>query len=253
MDKTNHILRWGTQGKPLVLLHYFGGSASSWQWVAEALQNDYQCIALNLPGFGQTAPLTNIQIETFAEWIANMLTQLDLSSCTLIGHSMSGKLALEVAARDSATIIDQLILIAPSPPTREPMPEEEKQRMLHHPDRKEAEKTVEQATIKPLSNEQRALAIDTQLVIDHATWRWWLLEGMNHAIADHLSLIKAPISVLASTKDPAIPYDAILNDVIGLLPQTQLISTDQTGHLLPLEDPDWVAQQIRRIIDGPAS
>ena len=44
-------------GKPvLVFLHYFSGAAVSWQWVMKILQADYRCIALDLPGFGETAP-----------------------------------------------------------------------------------------------------------------------------------------------------------------------------------------------------
>lgn len=56
--------------------------------------------------------------------------------------------------------------------------------MLRHPDRDEAETTVQNATQQSLSTERRSLVVAIQLEIDRATWRWWLLEGMNHSIAE---------------------------------------------------------------------
>ena len=247
-QESDSFIKWGQQGKTLVFLHYFGGAASSWQWTIEHLCNDYQCIALNLPGFGDTPPLQQPTIEHFAQWIAKTLLEHDVDSCTLIGHSMSGKLSLEVAAQHPELNTEQVILVAPSPPTTEPMPEEEKERMLQHPNLQEAEKTVKQASIKSLSEEKKKLATYTQLIIDHPTWIWWLQDGMNHSIEGHLPKVKVPVSVIASKDDPAIPYKSILSDVIGLLPQAKLISTEQIGHLIPLEDPEWLAQQIRAIV-----
>lgn len=112
---SNSLIKWGETGETLVFLHYFGGAASSWQWTIEHLNSEYQCIALNLPGFGDTPPLAHPAIDHFAEWIAQTLLDHDVDSCTLIGHSMSGKLALEVAAKYPKLKTKQVILVAPSP------------------------------------------------------------------------------------------------------------------------------------------
>ena len=232
----------------LVLIHYFGGAARSWQWVTEQLSDEYQCIALNLPGFGKTSPLDAPSIEAFAEYVREETERLGISSFTLLGHSMGGKIAVQVAADDDDRRVERLILIAPSPPTIEQMPPEEKERMLHHPDRGEAETTVKNAVKGSLSPEQHALAVATQLEIDEATWRWWLLEGMNHSIADQVSRVKVPITVLASDDDPVITPEAIQQEVMAVVPDAELVRTQGIGHLSPLEDPDWVAEQIRRVV-----
>ncbi len=245
---TSKVVEWGKGNKILVFLHYFGGAADSWQWVAQALSPKYCCIALNLPGFGGTAPLQNKSILEYTRYIRDTLQALGINKFTLIGHSMSGKFALQMAAEDTQQQIEQILLVAPSPPTVEPMPAEEKQRMLKHPDREIAETTVKNAAIKPLTKEQHALAVDTQMIIDNATWQWWLLEGMNHAIADQMDRVKAPVTVLASEDDPAIPYDTILSEVIGKVPGAALVSLKGVGHLLPLEVPKIVAAQIERLM-----
>ncbi len=234
----------------LVFLHYFGGAARSWQWVTERLADNYRCVVLDLPGFGGASPLDRPSIEGMADYVRRETERLGLTAFTLLGHSMGGKIALQVAADDSPgdQRVQQLVLIAPSPPTVEQMPDAEKERMLRHPNREEAETTVKNATRRSLSAEQQTLAVETQLEIDEATWRWWLLVGMNHSIADQVGQINVPITVLASDTDPVIDSDTIQQEVMGVLPRAKLKRTQGVGHLLPLEDPEWVAEQIRRVL-----
>lgn len=248
MAETNTIVTWGKQGEVLVFLHSFGGSAYSWQWVTRELCDAYRCIALNLPGFGHTPALKLPSIQAFADFVREVLHQAGVEEHTLIGHSMGCKIALQVAADAPAGTVRQLILVAPSPPTVEPMPAEEKQRMLRHPDRREAETSIAHAVKRPLTQEQHELAIETQLATDAATWRWWLLEGMAHSIANHMKRLHMPITVLASLDDPVILADVIQKQVMQVLTHATLITTRHVGHLSPLEAPDWVAAQIRSIV-----
>jgi sigma-B regulation protein RsbQ len=248
MANSNTVKEWGSKGEVLVFLHYFGGSAESWKWVAERLSDDYHCVALNLPGFGHTPALESPTIKGFADFIRKELNKLKVESYTLIGHSMGCKIALQVAADATIDAIRQLILIAPSPPTIEPMPEKEKDRMLHHPDRDEAKTSVANAIKHSLTKEQHALAIQTQLATDRETWRWWLLEGMNSSIADKIKHLHVPITVIASNDDPVIPPAVIQEQVMKVLKQATLITTEHVGHLSPLEVPIWIADQIRNIV-----
>ena len=250
MDNTNNQQQWGKEGAVLVFLHYFGGAASSWQWVGDRLSSDYHCVALNLPGFGGVPALPQPSISTLARSVRKELERLKIDRSTLIGHSMGGKIALQVAADAPEGSIEQVILVAPSPPTVERMPDKEKERMLRHPDRGEAEKTVEKVTLKPLTEEQQTRAVETQLIIDPPTWRWWIQEGMDHSIAKQAAQLDLPITVLASEDDPAITYDMIKNEVMPVLNQATLVTTQQVGHLSPMEVPDWVAGQIRRIVSN---
>ena len=126
MSENNKIMKWGNDGSVLVLLHYFGGSAQSWFWVAEKLSDDYRCIAINFPGFGGEPPMKSPSIQGFADYVRKLLVSLGIKTYTLIGHSMGGKIALQMAAGDSGKSIQQLILVAPSPPTTEPTPKKKK-------------------------------------------------------------------------------------------------------------------------------
>ncbi len=55
---------------------------------------------------------------------------------------------MQLATQTIEGAVQQLILIAPSPPSTEPITTKEKERMLKMPDRREAEKTIDKITKK---------------------------------------------------------------------------------------------------------
>lgn len=229
----------------LVFLHYFGGSAQSWQWVIAQLQNDYNCIALNLPGFGGEPPLPEPSIANFTSFIREKLESMNVESYVLIGHSMSGKIAVDVAANDPNFAVKQLILVAPSPPTVQQMSDDEIQKRLNHPDQKRAEIAVESSIVKPISEEQHQLAIQNNLEADNKTWKWWLTDGAHHSIAEDSANLFLPITVLASEDDPSISFESILKETLPNLPDAKLVTIKGVGHFIPFEAPEWLAEQIR--------
>lgn len=238
----------GTGAPTLVFLHYFSGAAASWQWVIEALQPEFRCVALDLPGFGHQLPLPQPSLAAYSTFVIEAIKTLEIKQYVLIGHSMGGKIALQVASDTNTQDLQQVVLIAPSPPTQEPMPDDERQRLLkNHPSPDSAATTVDSGAQQPLAEPQRSTAIQTHVQAANSAWRWWLLDGMNHSIADRLDGIQAPITVLASEDDPVIPFDTIQQEVLDRLPQAQLVKLVGLGHLMPLEDPDAIAEIIRQV------
>lgn len=231
----------------LVFLHYFGGASESWEWVAEPLSKDFECVVPDLPGFGGRAPLPTPTIKNFAHFVQEEINRRKIENFVLIGHSMGAKIALQTAVLPEMKGVSHIILIAPSPPDIEPMPEDEKERLLIHPDKKQAEKSVKNSVRSVLSPEKRDLAIATQLIADHTTWKWWIEVGMNHSIVNEVKGIQIPITILASEDDPVITWDTLQKHVLQTLPQANLKKITNVGHLIPMEASEWVIEQIRDV------
>lgn len=242
------------QGEPtLVFLHYFGGAAASWQEVIHRLESEFRCVALDLPGFGQAPPLQTPSLANYSDFIWDALAALGIEHFVLIGHSMGAKIALQVAASALFKEPQQIILVAPSPPTQEPMPDAERQRLLHHhPTEENAATTVNNATCLSLSEAQRSLAIYTHTVAADSAWRWWLQTGMHHSIADQLKAVRVPVTVIASPDDPVIPFDTVRSEVLAQLPHADLVELPGSGHLMPLEVPEELANLIRQQVQPAA-
>jgi pimeloyl-ACP methyl ester carboxylesterase len=90
------------QGEPLVLLHGVGESAVGWRPVLDALSRHYDVIALDLPGFGDSARLPGDVLPSavaLADAVERELDQLGIAGFHVAGYSLGGRVALELATR----------------------------------------------------------------------------------------------------------------------------------------------------------
>jgi pimeloyl-ACP methyl ester carboxylesterase len=107
------VTRSGT-GDPLVLLHGLGSSRRAWDPVLPALAARFDVIAVDLPGFGDSAPLSGqaeIPPARLAESVAELLDDLRVTGPHLAGNSLGGWIALELAGRRP---VASLTLLSPA-------------------------------------------------------------------------------------------------------------------------------------------
>ena len=101
-------------GPPLVLLHGLGGTKVSFLPTIAALGARHRMVAVDLPGFGDSdKPLGPYDPPFLARWGIAALDALELERTHLLGHSLGGRVALEVAF-DQPGRIDALVLMTPS-------------------------------------------------------------------------------------------------------------------------------------------
>ena len=87
-------------GPPLLLVHGLGSSARSWAPIVDALAAHRHVIAIDLPGFGKTPPLTSeVSIRTLCDAITDYLRAEGLLGIDAVGSSMGARLVLELARR----------------------------------------------------------------------------------------------------------------------------------------------------------
>jgi pimeloyl-ACP methyl ester carboxylesterase len=243
MSETKLHLEYRGSGLPaLVFLHYFAGSARSWRHVVDELADANRCLSLDLPGFGRSPPLPDYSVRTMVQATTGAVAVLD--SYILVGHSMGGKLAMAYAlARPRG--LKGLVLVAPSPPTPEPMDESERSRLLaRHGDRASAERIVRNITRHPLPAEDIETCIEDNLATCPKAWRWWLEAGSREDFASEMGRIDCPVLVLAGGGDPVIPPHVATSEVASRIRGAEYREIPGSGHLLPFEAPQEVSRAI---------
>ncbi len=94
-----HHVRRGS-GKPLLLIHGLGGSWRSWTPILDDLAAEREVFAVDLPGFGETPPLTGpVTIARLADAVAAFINAHDLTGVDMVGSSSGARLVLELARR----------------------------------------------------------------------------------------------------------------------------------------------------------
>jgi pimeloyl-ACP methyl ester carboxylesterase len=92
----NHTRRGA--GEPLVLIHGIGGELSVWDPVIGALSEQREVIAVDLPGFGASAPLRDAPTPAaLGRAVGSTLAALGLPRAHLAGNSLGAWVALEAA------------------------------------------------------------------------------------------------------------------------------------------------------------
>ncbi|MEU8895521.1 alpha/beta fold hydrolase [Nocardia sp. NPDC048505] len=86
-------------GEPLVLVHGVGSRWQVWEPIIDTLAESFEVIAVDLPGFGESAPLPHTTVDTLTDALADFLAAQGIQRAHLAGNSMGGLIALKLAAR----------------------------------------------------------------------------------------------------------------------------------------------------------
>ncbi|WP_281175664.1 alpha/beta fold hydrolase [Knoellia aerolata] len=81
-------------------MHGLGAGWRSWMPIIKELAEHREVIAVDLPGFGETPPLTGeVSIATLTDSVANFIREEGLDGVATVGQSMGGRMVLELARR----------------------------------------------------------------------------------------------------------------------------------------------------------
>jgi len=106
------------EGPAVVFLHGSGPGASGWSnFNANAAvwtERGYRCILVDTLGYGRSSKPTDVPytLEVLSGCVLRLLDHLGLASCTLVGNSQGGAVAIRTAL-DSPERVERLVLMAP--------------------------------------------------------------------------------------------------------------------------------------------
>jgi pimeloyl-ACP methyl ester carboxylesterase len=102
-------------GEPVVLIHGLGATKGSFLSTVAALADSFQMIAIDLPGFGDSAKPLRAAYDPayFARSVVHLMDALGIERAHVIGNSMGGRATLELGLRHSERV-RRLVMLAPS-------------------------------------------------------------------------------------------------------------------------------------------
>ncbi len=251
-----HYKRSG-KGPTVVLLHGSASSLYGVEAVAQRLWGDFDVIRLDLPGFGVTGPRPDhdYRVATYAATLARFLDVIGVERCAVAGNSLGGNIAWNLALDHPEHLqLTGLVLInATGYPDKE-LPAGMKlarnpvvgQLLRRFMPRRAVERSLRQA-VGPSCD------IVDDVMVDRAH-RLWNRPGNRSAFVDFLTTdqpdrsgeipyIRVPTLVLRSAD---MDGQHFTRDIAG---STEKAHPDG-GHLLPEEDPAWVAAAITEFLQS---
>ncbi|WP_336049196.1 alpha/beta fold hydrolase [Streptomyces sp. CA2R101] len=252
-DGSIEVRRRRGSGPTLVFVHYWGGSAGTWDAVVERLPADRDTVRFDQRGWGSSRALPGpYGLDELADDLIDIVKGLGLDSFVLVGHSMGGKVSMLAAARRPAGLAG-VALLAPAPPEPPASVTAEYRDSLSHaygsaPSVGQALDHVLTAT--PLAGAVRRAVVRDSLNSDEAARLEWPLRGIATDVTDAARSIEAPVLVLAGERDQVEPPDVLRRCLLPSVPRARFEIVPASGHLLPLEAPAEVAAALADFTGG---
>jgi esterase len=112
----NLFFRESGEGKPLVILHGLFGSSDNWYTLAKTFSQQYKVYLVDQRNHGQSPHSDDFNYKLLAEDMEEFLSSREIVDPVVIGHSMGGKTAMNLAVK-RPDLIDKLIVVDIVPKT----------------------------------------------------------------------------------------------------------------------------------------
>lgn len=259
-----HVRDSGPKDAPaVILLHGFGASLHTWEPWAQDLSRDLRVVRIDLPGSALSAPdptgdYTDARSITV---LLALLDRLGITSASLAGNSIGGRIAWTFAATQPART-NKLVLVAPDGYAS---PGFEYGKAPHvgvavKAMRFTLPKWLLTMSLAPAYGDKSVMtdALATRyhdLMLGPGTRDAMIARMQQTVLVDPVPLLQritAPTLLVWGEQDGAIPFSNAA-DYMKALPQAKLVSFPGVGHLPHEEAPAKTVAPVRAFLLEPAA
>jgi pimeloyl-ACP methyl ester carboxylesterase len=273
-DERLAVRTLGEAGPRVVFVHGLFGQGKNWTTIAKGLADSHRVTLIDLPNHGHSPWTDRVDYLDMVEMVATELEHLD-EPVTLVGHSMGGKVAMQLALR-RPELLRALVVVDIAPVTyplaggRTDDPDEEASpfaafiaamRALDLDrlrTRDDADAGLRAAVPSRMVRSFLLQSLVREGLGTDGGWRWRLnLELLERDLGE---LRGFPAPPAGSTFDGPVLWIAGANSsyvldedrpyMDALFPTTRLIRIKNAGHWVHSEQPGIFLEALRRFLDG---
>ena len=234
-------LRRGGRGEPLLFLHGASGAPAILPFM-ESLAQRFEVLVPEHPGWGKSdEPEWLENIHDVAYFYLDFLERLDLRNVTIVGSSMGGWIAMELAVRDTARL-KSLVLVSPAGVAAPGV--QAADIFLMSPEELVRNLFVDQQ----LADARLAMPedVDASLKNRHTTARLaWEPRLHDPHLPKWLHRIDVPVKIVWGKQDRILPV-GLCDELKRLMPKAQVHILDSCGHLPQVEKAKELVEIICR-------
>ncbi len=250
-------------GAPVVLIHGFMDSLQTWRRNAPVWAQTHRVYAVDVLGFGSSdralAPIYTLKQQ--AQFLREFFAAQNITHATVIGHSMGGALALQLAY-DFPALVHKLVLIAPATylyaafPRNglRPLPRRVSRGVLGLYERWQGDRgnPVRLAYGDPTRITPDSVALRQQMMRVRGTHDALIAMSQSKREADvprQLEQVSAPTLLVWGKRDRVVP-GAHATKHYRALPNARLEWIETAGHLPHEEEPQTVNKLVGAFLDA---
>ena len=229
-------------GQPVVLVHGLGSSTRDWEPQVEGLASRFRVITFDVRGHGRSAkPRQRYSVALFAADTTALIRALDLGPVHLVGISMGGMIAFQVAV-SNPDLVRSLVIVNSGPAM--PITTFAQRSMIWtriaivrlRGMRKMGDVLATRLLPKPEHAARRAEFVERWAQNDPVAYLASLKGMLNWSVLEQLKDIRCPTLILSADRDyTPIPAKQAYT---AMIPGAELVVIDDAGHMLPVERPD---------------
>jgi pimeloyl-ACP methyl ester carboxylesterase len=258
-----HLVTRGS-GQPVLFIHGIPTSNELWTEVVDQLQGRFTCLAVDLPGLGDSprSPEGLSQLQALAESLERIRIERKIEKWHVVGHDAGSAIAVQYAHQFPERV-ERLALLSPAL-----FPELQPFHLF-----RVVRRAVVGELLAPAVNfvfwrvaMRRALRqrrAELAAAVKHfatpfrglrGAWRfmsvlrWGNPTEVLAATPAMLPQLRMPTLIFHGTHDPALPK-TFAQRAGELIPNSKLVMVD-AGHFIPLNNPEVVAAELLRFFEG---
>jgi 2-hydroxymuconate-semialdehyde hydrolase len=257
-------------GPPLLMIHSFGPMPGTTAWltfhkVIGPLSTRYRCIAMDMPNYGKTGPITFDEPvhDMIARTAIALMDELGIDQFSALGNSQGATVALDIAMNYPGRVTRIIggachASTGGDPYLLQPFPSEV-MRLWFAAQTEPADRERVDLLIDALIHDpsQMTVAMRDELFALRTSARAHIEASQASPLVPKSNLatlanIDVPVLIIHGRFDRMVPLEQALM-LINYIPSADLVALNNCGHWPPFEQPEEYVSHVLRFLDATSS